>query len=61
MIESKKGGKREGSGRKRLDKIKICLSLNQQSIDFLNKQKNKSGTVDCALFILQNMEKNKAP
>lgn len=55
------GGKREGSGRKRLDKTKICLSLNQQSIDFLNRQKNKSRTVDCALYILQNMEKNKAP
>lgn len=60
-MNNNKGGKREGAGRKRLDKTKVCLSLNQESIDFLKKQKNKSGTVDCALFILQNMEKNKAP
>lgn len=48
-----KGGKREGSGRKRLDqtKKKVSFSLSNESIDYLEKQKNKSRTIDEALLI----------
>lgn len=45
--KDKRGGRRQGSGRKKLGRdYQICLKLSKQAYDVLKQIKNKSAMVD---------------